>query len=152
MEVIEGRIGMRAVVNVAAKHLNLPEPITVVVAEDEVLVRLFLADKLREAGFRVFEATNAEQVISILNSTHIDVVVTDLQMRSGKDGLVVAQYVRNHHPNTPVLLTSVTTPSINSSCFDAFFAKPYKPDEIAKWIKHRSATLGTRTRTEDLLP
>ena len=137
-------------VNVAPKPRNLPEPVHVVVAEDEFLVRLFLADELRAAGFRVFEAANVEQVISILNSTHIEVVVTDLQMRSRKDGLVVAQYVREHHPDTPVLLTSVTAPPINGFRFDAFFAKPYKPKDIATWIKRHSAAHATRS--EDLLP
>jgi CheY-like chemotaxis protein len=137
-------------IDVFPKPRNLPEPVSVLVAEDEVLVRLLLADALREAGFRVLEAANAEQVIAILNTTQVDVVVTDLQMRSRKDGLVVAQYAHQHHPDTPVLLTSITAPPADGSRFDAFFIKPYKPDEIVAWIKRRRAALPTHTK--DLLP
>ena len=51
---------------------NSPEPVTVVVAEDEILIRLVLADALREAGFRVLEAGNADDVVAILNAIQID--------------------------------------------------------------------------------
>jgi DNA-binding NtrC family response regulator len=121
---------MPPMINVVPTPQKLPEPIKVIVADDEVLVRLVLADELREAGFRVFEAANAEQVIAILGTTHIDVVVTDLKMRAQEDGLVVADYVRVHHPEIPVLLASGKSPAINGYHFDAFFTKPYRPKEV----------------------
>jgi DNA-binding response OmpR family regulator len=120
---------------------NSCEPFKVTVAEDEVLIRLMLAEGLRQAGFRVLEAANADEAIAVLNNIGADVVVTDLQMATPEDGLVIARYVRDHHAGTPVLLASVMAPPIDGCPFDAFFIKPYKPEDITAWIKrHRAAT------------
>ena len=125
-----------------------PEPLTVLVAEDEALVRLMLADVLREHGLQVIEAVDAEEALSILNGVPIDAVVVDLHMRGFKDGLAVAKYVRRHGPTVPVLLASLETPSVHEQpLFDAFFVKPYQPDDIADWIKrHHMSTSKVEAR------
>jgi CheY-like chemotaxis protein len=116
-----------------------PEPsleaAKILIAEDEVLVRLMLADALRGQGFRVFEAADADDAISILKAVRVDVVITDLHMRTASDGILVARYVREHCPTTPVLLAAATRPAIDALAFDALFIKPYRPEDIASWIK-----------------
>jgi DNA-binding response OmpR family regulator len=126
------------------------EPVKVIVAEDEVLVRLMLAEGLREAGFRVLEASKADEAIALMKSIGADAVVTDLQMATPEDGLVVARYVRDHHAGTPVLLASVMAAPIDGCPFDAFFIKPCKPEDIAAWIKRRRAA--TSDPIEGALP
>jgi CheY-like chemotaxis protein len=112
--------------------------IKVLVAEDEVLVRLMLADALREQGFQVFEATNADEALSILRSMTVDVVVTNLNMRGATDGMLVAGYVRERCPGAALLLSSAQAPPIAKDCpFDAFFVKPYDPLSVATWILRR---------------
>jgi PleD family two-component response regulator len=64
-----------------------PNAVKLLYAEDEVLLRLMLADALREAGFQVFEASDGEESISILKTMSVDVVVTDLRMATLTDGL-----------------------------------------------------------------
>ena len=100
-----------------------------------------LADVLREQGFEVFEAVDAEEAISILKTTYIDAVVTDLHMRTIGDGMAVADYVRAHSPGMSILLASGQAPSVDGQRlpFDAFFVKPFKPEDIAAWIKRRHA-------------
>jgi two-component system, response regulator PdtaR len=119
-------------------------PVTqkVLLAEDEVLVRLSVAAGLRNEGLEVFEAANAEEAISILKTMQVDVVITDLYMRTPADGLEVANYVRAHCPGTALLLASAMTPPVMAAPgFDAFFVKPYQPDDLVRWIKrHRPAT------------
>ena len=44
-----------------------PRPV-VIVSEDETLVRMFTADFLDEAGFRVFEAINADEALALLQA------------------------------------------------------------------------------------
>jgi PleD family two-component response regulator len=44
----------------------------VLVAEDEALVRLMVADVLREQGFHVFEAVDAEEAVAILKAVPVD--------------------------------------------------------------------------------
>jgi len=67
----------------------------VLVAEDEALVRLMVADVLREQGFHVFEAVDAEEAVAILKAVPVHAVVTDLQMHNVEDGAAVADYVRS---------------------------------------------------------
>ena len=64
-----------------------PSKLTVVVAEDEVLLRLMVSDVLRENGFQVWEARDAAEAISILRTTPVDVVITDQHMRFASDGM-----------------------------------------------------------------
>jgi CheY-like chemotaxis protein len=117
------------------------EPLTVLVAEDEALVRLMLAGELREHGLQVIEAVDGEEALSVLSSMRIDVVIVDLHMRKFRDGLAVAQYVRRHRRTVPVILASLETPSVHEqSLFDVFFVKPYSPEAIAAWIKRHHAS------------
>ena len=73
-----------------------PKQVKVLFAEDEDLVRLMLADVLREEGFLVFEASDAAEAISTLKPMPVDVVITDLRMRTIADGLELAAFVRAH--------------------------------------------------------
>jgi len=41
---------------------------TVLVVEDEVLLRMFIADELRSAGYNVLEAFNASEALDLLSS------------------------------------------------------------------------------------
>jgi CheY-like chemotaxis protein len=109
----------------------------IVLAEDDVLVRLELAEALRHDRFQVFEAADVSEAISILKSTpDIDVVVSDMSMRTVQDGIELARYVRRHHPGTSLVLASAHSQSFGTSAvFDAFFAKPYCAREMATWIR-----------------
>jgi len=125
-------------------HTRLVEAggdLQVLVAEDEFVVRRMVADVLREQGFRVFEAQDAEEAVAILKAVPVDAVVTDLRMRTVGDGTAVADYVRAHCPGVPIILASVQAPPISEpSLFDAFFIKPFKPEDIAAWIKRHHPT------------
>jgi CheY-like chemotaxis protein len=103
-----------------------------------------LADELRKSGLPVFEATDANEAMSILNAMPVDVVVTDMQMRTPTDGLELAKYVRARHPTVSVLLSSAhALPVTDCDCFDAFFLKPYDPKHIVSWIERRlTSSLG----------
>jgi hypothetical protein len=77
---------------------------TVLFAEDEVLVRLSVAEGLRNEGLEVLEAADAEEAISILKTLQVEVVIGDLNMRTPAEGLAVANYVRAHCPGTALVL------------------------------------------------
>ena len=131
-------------INVDAGTDLAPRRLKVLFAEDEVLLRLMLCDVLRESGFQVFEAADAAEAVSILRSTPVDVVITDLLMRVVGDGMEFARHVRAHCPGVSLLLASANEPPISEhSPFDAFFIKPYQPEDIVTWISRR------HTRTSD---
>jgi two-component system, response regulator PdtaR len=131
-------------INVDAGTDLAPRRLKVLFAEDEVLLRLMLCNVLRESGFQVFEAADAAEAIAILRTTPVDVVITDLHMRVVGDGMEFARHVRAHCPGVSLLLASANEPPTSErSPFDAFFIKPYQPEDIVTWIRRR------HTRTSD---
>jgi CheY-like chemotaxis protein len=83
------------------------EPRTILVVEDEVLIRLAICEDLRDAGFRVLEVATAEQALSYLDlNRDIDLVFSDVRMPGPMDGLALWKTVRERYPAIKVVLTS----------------------------------------------
>ena len=62
-------------------------------------------------------------------------------MRTNADGLELAAYVRAHCPGVSLVGASAYAPPISKDlAFDAFFIKPYNPEDIASWIRHRHSS------------
>jgi two-component system, response regulator PdtaR len=81
---------------------------TILVVEDEILIRMTAADHLRKAGYRVLEASNAIEALSIFAAGEpIELVFTDTDMPGRMTGAALAQWIVVHFPAVKVLLTSV---------------------------------------------
>jgi CheY-like chemotaxis protein len=79
----------------------------VLVVEDEALIRMHAADMIRDLGFEVIEAPDADQAIYLLESnSEISVVFTDIQMPGSMDGLRLVAVVRKRWPPVALLVTS----------------------------------------------
>ena len=105
------------------------------VAEDEVLVLMLLADALEEEGFRVVSAANGSEALQALESLereggHVDVLFTDVNM-PGLDGLELARRARELRPDLPVIYAS-GRPHSRQQCVEGgrFLPKPYAPDQV----------------------
>jgi CheY-like chemotaxis protein len=80
---------------------------TVLVVEDEVFIRLYLAEEIRVAGFTAIEASSGDEAFAVLNSWNdIDLVITDIRMPGTMDGLQLAEWVRSRQPRVKVALAS----------------------------------------------
>lgn len=109
----------------------------VLVVEDEPIVRLDAIDMLTAAGFRVIDAANADEAISILEKRRdIRVVVTDIQMPGSMDGLKLAATIRDRWPPIALIVTS-------GRCFvrqtdlperGRFLPKPYSGTRLVEAI------------------
>jgi CheY-like chemotaxis protein len=100
---------------------------TILVVEDEILVRAMVADDLREQGYRVIEATHADDALSVLRSgVPVELVLTDVQMPGPLDGLGLARLIRADYPAIKVIIASgcVRGTAVEAAA-SAFFAKPY---------------------------
>ncbi len=96
-------MGALNIIDVAVTHALR----TILVVEDEVLIRLDVADFLRDNGFQVVEAANVAEAMAVLTSPmRISLVFTDVQMPGGMDGLDLARWMREHRPDVPVIVTS----------------------------------------------
>lgn len=72
---------------------------TILVVEDEPVVRMAMALELEDAGYRVLQAPDASRAIAILErESSIKVIVTDIDMPGDMDGLQLAHAVRNRWP------------------------------------------------------
>lgn len=111
---------------------------TILIVEDEALVRFDLADFFTHADWRVFEAENADEAIAILDGhKEIRVVLTDVQMPGSIDGVKLAHYVRDRFPPTVLFVVSGNAP-IPSSQLPAratFLPKPFDPHRLLRQIE-----------------
>jgi len=110
---------------------------TVLVVEDEVLVRMHGMDLLEDAGFTVLEAGNADEALAILSQhDEVQVLFSDVDM-PGMDGLELARQVHMRWPNIRLLLTSGQH-LINESTMpdhDRFVSKPWTQDMLVQKIR-----------------
>ncbi|MGN6308613.1 MAG: response regulator [Xanthobacteraceae bacterium] len=90
-------------------RLNRQEakPKTVLLVEDEVLIRIPVAESLRDTGYEVIEAGNADEAVIIVNSgIHIDLVISDVQMPGQMNGRALVKYLTLERPDMPIILAS----------------------------------------------
>ncbi len=114
-------------------------PLTVLIVEDEFIVRLTIAEYLRDEGYEVIEAGNADDALDVLKSgIAIDLLFTDVRMPGTMDGCELARRVRAEWPGTPVILTSGYSEALlsaRSMSEDFVVPKPYRPQAILTTIQ-----------------
>jgi two-component system, response regulator PdtaR len=113
---------------------------TILLVEDEVLVRMMIASELRDAGFTVIETATPRQALDVL--THefdVKLLLSDIQMPGNMDGLALARVVRSAYPAIKIVLTSGRNATGEATKYDAFVPKPCDPPTM---IGHIKALLG----------
>jgi two-component system, response regulator PdtaR len=111
---------------------------TILLVEDEVLVRIALADELRDMGLPVIEVSNADEALRVLQAAvPIGLVLTDVHMPGTLDGLGLAARLRADHPGVKVVVASGHLPSEVAARhdLDAFFEKPYAFATVARHLR-----------------
>jgi CheY-like chemotaxis protein len=102
----------------------------ILVVEDEALIRMDAAELIRDLGFEVIEAVDADHAVSLLETTPgITILFTDIQMPGSMDGLLLAAVVRDRWPPIALLIASGrVSPDIDAIPAGArFISKPYSP-------------------------
>ncbi|MFL4991129.1 MAG: response regulator [Microvirga sp.] len=83
------------------------DPSTILLVEDEPLIRLFISDLLEDAGFKVVEAANATEALVLLEAgLPVNVLLTDVDMPMGGNGFELAHRVHRSWPETEILIMS----------------------------------------------
>jgi two-component system, response regulator PdtaR len=108
----------------------------ILVVEDEVLVRMVISDDLRNAGYRVIEASNADEALDLLrHNGDVRLILSDVRMPGNMDGVALAHKVRSEFPVIKIVLTSGGVTGCDWATRDGFFPKPYDAAQIIKHIK-----------------
>jgi CheY-like chemotaxis protein len=127
----------RMVRELVAGHSE-PEPssrLVVLVVDDEVLVRMTLAEALREHGYSVLEAASGDEALVLLASgIPCHVVVSDVQMPGTIDGLALLRQVNAERPDLPVVLTSGHLAGADARGAAGFFPKPYVTPDVVSLV------------------
>lgn len=109
----------------------------VLVVEDEALLLFTIADELRDAGFTVYEASNADEAIRQLETRpQIDILFTDIDMPGSMDGLRLSAAVRDRWPPVKIIVTSgKRNPGADALPEGGvFMSKPYAPERLTSTI------------------
>lgn len=121
----------------STEPISVSSPILVLIVEDEETVRMIAVSGLRQAGFHILEAENAEEALLLLEkSSGIDAVLTNLQVPGTFNGLELARAVRGRWPSIAVLLTSGGVHPESGALPDGvtFIPKPYRHAQIVRQI------------------
>lgn len=109
---------------------------TVLIVEDEALLRETLCDHLRDCGFLVLEACDAQEAVEIIEAcAAVDLVFTDVQMPGAMNGFGLAKWIRKNKPLLPVVVASGNSAKRDIAkelcAGEKFFAKPYDMNLVA---------------------
>ena len=112
---------------------------TILLVEDELLIRMALAQHLEECGYTVLEAGNSAEAIKLLlGHPQIAVVLTDVQMPGEMDGIGLAKWVTENKPQIAVMIASghaAKDIALKELCGAHSFSKPFNYDELTTHIR-----------------
>lgn len=105
---------------------------TVLIVEDEALVREVTGIEFEEAGFRVLSAGDGAEALGLIgDDPGIDLLFTDISLPGGIDGWTIAARARDLRPDLPVIYATGYSPDPVKLVPGArFYKKPYLPITI----------------------
>src|SRR4051794_25504802 len=121
---------------------------TVLLVEDDAVVRLTLADFFEAAGLDFLEVSNAEEAMAIIDnpSQPISVLVTDLDLGPGDNGLALAAKARQRRPGLRVVYETGSAEMLAGrtlALWEHVFYKPFNPNALAATVSALSASRPT---------
>ncbi len=127
----------------AAQYPGLPPPLkgTVLVVEDDALLRRAVSGGLRKKGFDVIEATDGTSAIQLIH-THLqefDVILLDITL-PGASSLQVFQEARLAHPDLKIIFTSAysretSETSLAGLRIERFIRKPFQLVDLIEMLQ-----------------
>ena len=109
----------------------------ILIAEDETLIRMDLAEMLRENGYEVVgEATNGEEAVALANELKPDLAILDVKMPK-LDGITAAETIVKTSP--VLMLTAFSQKDLVERALDAgvmaYVVKPFTIDDLIPAIE-----------------
>jgi len=114
---------------------------TVLVVEDETLIRMLAADSLADSGYNVLEAADAAEALRILEEhDEVAVLFTDVNMPGPMDGLALAGLMHDRRPDLGLIVTSGRgAPDLGRLPLSSIYlAKPYGPQQLAAAVEKQT--------------
>ena len=114
-------------VSASPQEASLAARPLILVVEDELLIRMMLCDGLRDEGYQVIEACDADEALTVLAAAAPDLIISDVRMPGSMDGMGLLAVVRETLPTLPVIITSAHREATLAVADGAtqFLEKPY---------------------------
>jgi DNA-binding response OmpR family regulator len=111
--------------------------IHVLLVEDEIMISEWVAQSLSEQGFAVQTAANAADALDHLAADEVDVLLTDINLPGGMDGVTLARRARELRPNIPVVYASARATMLSPDARvpgAIILPKPYQPALLGRLL------------------
>ena len=111
---------------------------SILVVDDELLIRDLLYDFFTGQGWEISVAENGEKALKVLQTKEVDLVLTDIKMPE-IDGLQLASRLKQDHPDLPVVVMT-GYPSVESAVtalrtrVEDYVIKPFNINQLYKLI------------------
>ena len=128
---------------------------TVLVVEDEMVLRMKAVDIVEDAGFTAVEAVNADEALAILESrSDISILFSDIQMPGSMDGLKLAHAVHERWPAIKIILVSgqVKLGDTEKPANSRFFGKPLKVKQMIAELQEMVGTGKLKIVPDEAIP
>jgi PAS domain S-box-containing protein len=140
---------------------------TILLVEDETMLREIVADVLAQQGYQVLQAVSAVEALQIWDKQdgRIDFLLTDMIMPEGMGGMDLAIQLRQRKPELKILFMSGYSSEFMSGTLklegSGFLAKPFQPSKLVQAIRHvldgpsphaSTAIPGKTENTSELVP
>ena len=122
------------------------ENASILIVDDEALIRMDVTCILEDAGHSVMEAASADEAITMLERfPGIDAVLTDINMPGTMDGLQLSQRIRDRWPLIDIVIASgrFAAKAAQMPAGARFILKPYTPFEIVAAIHQCMTSIRT---------
>ena len=126
-------------VEVSEAEASRPQAPRIIVAEDEAIIRLDLAEMLAEEGYEVVgETGRGDEVVDLVRAMEPDLAILDIKM-PGLDGLSAARQLTKDRMTAVVVLTAFSQRDLIESARDAgalaYLVKPFQKAELVAAVE-----------------
>lgn len=122
---------------------------TIIVADDDMTIRLVVSEALRQEGWMIIEADDVPELKRIVQSGQGDVVISDVLMPGG-NGLEAMPLLLKDRPNLPFIIMSAQNTlstameATNNGAFE-YLPKPFDIDELINTVKKALKKISVQT-------
>ncbi|WP_066926212.1 response regulator [Methylobacterium sp. CCH5-D2] len=116
-----------------------PSPHCALVVDDDALILMDATSILEDAGFKVIEAGNADEALTVLQEHHasITLLFSDVQMPGSRDGFALARHTAEHWPHITIVIASgQAQPRPHDLPVNArFVSKPFSAEVVRRHLR-----------------
>lgn len=117
----------------------MADPVRVVIAEDEAIIRLDLSETLQEEGYQVVgETGRGDRAVELVRELRPDLVILDIKM-PGMDGLSAAKEIAKERLSAVLVLTAFSQHDLVEQARDAgvlaYLVKPFQKGDLVPAIE-----------------